>query len=75
MFREFVILIRWESDSTMFRFLLILLLLYLVIRYVRIVMSPGKKEEKVKGQTRKATREISEDRVEDVNFKEIPKDK
>jgi hypothetical protein len=59
----------------MFRFLLILLLLYLVIRYVRIVMSPGKKEEKVKGQARRTTREISEDRVEDVNFKEIPKDK
>jgi hypothetical protein len=58
----------------MIRFFLILFLLYLIIRYVRIAASPRKKDETVQGQPNKPRMQITEDRVSDANFEELPKD-
>jgi hypothetical protein len=59
--------------SALLRAILIIVLLYLVARSVRALMWPRKKEDRVKGDMRKPQHKIDENRIQDANFKDLPK--
>jgi hypothetical protein len=58
----------------LFRLLLIFILIYLIARYLSAVFRPGKPGERVKGTPRRSRKQIDEDRIQDANFKDLPKE-
>jgi len=59
--------------SSLLRAILIIVLLYLVARSLRALMWPRKKEDGVKGAPPKPHSRIDENRIQDANFKDLPK--
>ena len=58
----------------MFRFVLILLLVWLIYRVLKSAAAP-KKDSRVRGNPPAKRVDISEDRIQDANFKDLPEDK
>jgi large-conductance mechanosensitive channel len=59
----------------MIRFLLILVIMFLLVRYIAALARPRRTEERVKGHGKQSRIQINEDRIEEAEFKDISKDK
>ena len=57
-----------------FRLLLIFAALYLLVRYLSALFRPRPTNEAVHGAPRKRKRRIDENRIQDADFKDLPKE-
>jgi hypothetical protein len=58
----------------LFRILLIFVAVYLLGRYLSALFRPKKLNEDVGGAPRKSSKRIDENRIQDANFKDLPKE-
>lgn len=57
--------------KTLFRIVLLFVAIYLAIRYIFRIFSPGKREDTVQGTPRKRGGRFDEERISEANFKDI----
>lgn len=59
---------------TFLRIILIAVAIFLVLKYLKAILSPARRSTGVEGKPRRENKSVDRERIQDATFKDLPED-